>query len=490
MITSFLGVLILILGWYLFELNRQLEKTKSSLKRYEFLSTQEDFQRNLALDIASKREELELLLKKQVEFSDKYKKLCKREEINDFLDSDIYSKRKKISELEVFKTKLNIEIKQLQEEVDFLSEESYVQSFGFYQPRYDFIGSGNYISQLKNIKAKQRVEIREHRAIDCRSDFFLGSSKEEGEKVVTNFQKLILTIFNSECDSLISKIKYSSNMDLVEKKIEKACEKLNKRSQVIACNINKKYLNLKLQEAHLQYQIECDAQEEREREKIIREEAKERRKIESLMKKAEEAEERESRVQQEIENALREQELSHGIEKEQLEVQLQSLRRKLEKARSDKDQANEQAALTKAGYIYVISNIGSFGRDIYRICMTKKSGDPDDYVNSMAPYTPFPFDIHLKFVSENALETLAKMQQIFYDKRINKARNERRGFFYASLNEIIQVVEEIRKETGVIKGVKINRAPQAYEYRRTQAIERKNNNESPHEDDLAVNDIA
>ena len=97
MSTSLLGIIILILGWCLFECNRQLDKTKASLKRYEFISTQENFQRNLALDIVSKREELEILLKKQGELVNKYKNLCIKEEVNDFLDSDIFSKRKTIS---------------------------------------------------------------------------------------------------------------------------------------------------------------------------------------------------------------------------------------------------------------------------------------------------------------------------------------------------------------------------------------------------------
>lgn len=488
MSTSFLGIIILILGWCLFESNRQLDKTKASLKRYEFISTQEDFQRNLALDIASKREELEILLKKQGELVSKYKNLCIKEEVNDFLDSDISSKRKTISRLEEIKNKLDAEIRQLQKEVDDLSEESYVQSFGFYQPKYEFIGPGNYASQLQGVKTKQKILIRENKAINCHLNSF--SSGSDKEKMVRSFQKMVLTIFNSECDSLASKIRYSSNMDSVESRLKKAYENLNKKSQVIDCEIDRKYLNLKLQEVHLKYQIELEAQEEREREKIMREDAKERQRTEKFMREAEEAEERENRFKQEIENALQEQELSHGVEKERLEIQIQGLNQKLEKARSDKDKANEQAAFTKAGYIYVISNIGSFGRDVYRICMTKKSGDPDDYVDNMAPFTPFPFDIHLKFVSENALETLTKMQQTFYEKRINKARNERRGFFHASLDEIIQAVEEIKKETGVIKSIDLNRAPQAYEYRRTQAIERKNSNDNSLENNSLINDIA
>lgn len=117
--------------------------------------------------------------------------------------------------------------------------------------------------------------------------------------------------------------------------------------------------------------------------------------------------------------------------------------------------------------------------------MTKKSGEPDDYVNSMNPVVPFPFDIHLRFVSENALDTLTKLQQRFSDRRVNRVRTERKGFFRVSLDEIIQAVEEI-KQDGVLKNVHPVKTVQAYEYYKTQAIERKGKqNLNPIENEIA-----
>lgn len=316
--------------------------------------------------------------------------------------------------------------------------------------------------------------IKDRKAVICDTSWTIQGSEKDGRKMIESFQKLILKIFNSECDNLISKIKYNSNVEASETKISKAFSRLNKNAEVVHCEISGKYLKLKFKELFLSYQIECESQEEKERQKIIREEARERRQIEKYMKAAEEAEEREIQFQQELEVALQEQELSHGIEKEKLEVQVRQLKHKLEKARNEKEKANEQASLEKAGNIYVISNIGSFGRDIYRICMTKKSGDPDEYVSSMSPSTPFPFDIHLRFMSENALETLASLHKYFADKRVNKARSERKGFFKVSLEEIIESVEDIKQKTGHIKGVElVSKAPPAYDYRRSKAFERK-----------------
>ena len=296
--------------------------------------------------------------------------------------------------------------------------------------------------------------------------------------MANNFLKLVLTIFNNECDTLVSKMKYSSNVDSVEAKARKHFDRLNKNSEIINCEITEQYLKLKLKELHLQYQREVERYEESEREKAIREEVRDSKKIAKLEKQSEEAEERENRFQQELENALKEQKLSYGVEKEKLEIQVQCLRQEVEKAREEKEEANAQAAMTKAGYIYVVSNIGSLGRNVYRIWMTK-SNEPDKSIDIMSRAVPFPFDVHLKFISEEATDTMARLQSTFSDKRINKV-NERRGFFNASLEEILQAVKNIREETGVIKSLQFeDQAPSAYEYRRTQAMERSNQDSQP-----------
>jgi hypothetical protein len=118
----------------------------------------------------------------------------------------------------------------------------------------------------------------------------------------------------------------------------------------------------------------------------------------------------------------------------------------------------------------VISNIGTLGRDVYRICMTKRNDNEDGYVRSMTPEVPFPFDIHFKFISEDASDTLRRLHQRFEDRRVNVV-NPRREFFRVSYDEIAQAIEEIQKETGSLKNIRSERSPQAYEYRRTQAAE-------------------
>lgn len=426
-----LFILSVLIGIYAFKTHRRLESAQRDLYRYKHLTSQEKYQDKLSLEIKSKESQRLYLAGEEAR-----------------LKTSIELLSKKLSELK---------------------EEEFVESYGFYQPKYDFIASGSYESLLKKNREKQKEMVKRKTAAVCHSEWSVGNSKKEGERMVKNFLKLVLTIFNNECDASISRLKYSSNVESAEAKIRKLFERLNRNSRVIHCEITDNYLELKIKQLHLQYQIETEKYENSEREKAIKAEAKERKKIDELMKKAEEAEEQEKRFQQELENKLKEKELGYGVERGKLEIQIQQLKQKIEEAKNVKEKANEEAALTKAGHIYVVSNLGSLGRNMYRIWMTK-SGDPDKTIDIMSRAVPFPFDVHLKFISEEATDTMSRLRTAFSDRNVNKV-NEQRGFFNVSLDEIIQVVTGIKEDTGAIKSIHVDRAPSAYEYRRTQAIE-------------------
>lgn len=415
----------------------ELNRSRKALRRYDSLSSQENFIEQLNLDIHNRQRELQNL------------------------DQQCSSLKKQIS--------------QLKQQIPDFEEELYVQSFGFYQTKYNFINSGDYEFQLKRIKEQQRGMIKNNDAAICNISLSLNDSEKEGQKLSQNFLKLILTIFNSECDTVINKVK-TSNIDTSEEKIKRVFNDLNKKSKIINCEITEEYLKLKIRELHLKYELECKKQEEKEQEQEIRnqmkQEEKENRKLEEEAKKIREAEENESQYRQQLAIALRQQESVAKQERRQLEVQIEQLRQNLAKAISDKEAAISRSAMVKAGYIYIISNIGSLGRDVYRICMTKRSTDEDGYIKEMSPVVPFPFDIHFKFISEDASDTLRRLHERFKDRRVN-AINLRRDFFEISIDEIAQAVEDIKKETGALKNIQYEKAPQALEYRRTIAIKRK-----------------
>ena len=105
-----------------------------------------------------------------------------------------------------------------------------------------------------------------------------------------------------------------------------------------------------------------------------------------------------------------------------------------------------RAANQRAGYVYVISNIGAFGERMVKIGMTRRL-DPMDRVNELGDASvPFRFDVHALFFSENAVGVETALHQTFAAQRVNKV-NHRREFFYATSSEVLAA---LRKQVGAV----------------------------------------
>lgn len=135
--------------------------------------------------------------------------------------------------------------------------------------------------------------------------------------------------------------------------------------------------------------------------------------------------------------------------------------RELEK---EKETVMEREANARAGFVYVISNIGSFGENIYKIGMTRRL-EPMDRVKELSSASvPFEFDVHAMIFSENAPELESTLHKHFEKQSVNRV-NLKKEFFHVSLDEIEKVVLENYNNT-----VEFTRIPVANEYRQTQAI--------------------
>lgn len=112
----------------------------------------------------------------------------------------------------------------------------------------------------------------------------------------------------------------------------------------------------------------------------------------------------------------------------------------------------------KAGTVYIISNLGSFGEDVFKVGMTRRL-EPQDRVNELGSASvPFKFDVHSFIFSEDAVALESKLHQMLTDKRVNKV-NLRKEFFKVSIDELEKLVEEIEPTA------EFNRTMLASEYR-------------------------
>ena len=128
----------------------------------------------------------------------------------------------------------------------------------------------------------------------------------------------------------------------------------------------------------------------------------------------------------------------------------------------------------KAGYVYIISNIGSFGEGIYKIGMTRRL-DPQDRVDELGDASvPFKFDVHAMVFSDDAPALEAALHRAFDSRKVNMVNN-RKEFFRVTLNEIEDVVKKNYDKT-----VEFTRLPQAEQYRETQMIQKKRHKNLAH----------
>jgi hypothetical protein len=142
------------------------------------------------------------------------------------------------------------------------------------------------------------------------------------------------------------------------------------------------------------------------------------------------------------------------------------LEKKLEEAQANKERAIARAQMTRSGHVYVISNIGSFGEDVFKIGMTRRL-DPMDRVRELGDASvPFQVDVHAVIYSEDAPNLENALHRTFHHRRINLV-NYRREFFKATLDEI---AEAVRNHHGDIE---FTRLAEAKGYRQSLALIRE-----------------
>jgi len=307
--------------------------------------------------------------------------------------------------------------------------------------------------------------VKDGKAATCDNPWTVNNSKAEGERMIRDYTKLIVRSFNNECDASIVAVKFS-NIESIEKRIRKAFDVLNGLGARMGISIAQAYLNLKLEELYLCYEYQVKKQEEKEEQKRIREEMREQAK---LMKEIEEAKARVEKEEKHFRKALetidaRLAKAQDDSDRADLEKEKAKLEQQLADAEKTKADIQNREQSTRAGYVYVISNIGSFGEDVYKIGVTRRL-DPQERIDELGDSSvPFDFDIHALIFSDDAPALETALHRAFDKRKLNMI-NQRREFFHVSLNEIERVVK-----SNFNKPVEMIRLAEAAEYRQSMVL--------------------
>lgn len=380
------------------------------------------------------------------------------------LTTDADHLRNLIKLSEKTKADLVTQVSSLQKDVEQLSLDAHVQDFGLYEPKYQFPDSPSYKQELDRIYDLEKEMIKADRAARCQTTWTVEGSQARGRKMVEQQLKLMLQAFNGETDALISKVRFD-NAKRIEERIEKLFEKLNKLGAEKQCFITREFFELKLKELHLTHEYAEKKQQEAEEQRAIREQMREEEKAQRELERAQlEAEREAERYQSALQKAQRDAEKAQGEKLNKLNAEIERLSQLVTDANARKERAISQAQLTKSGYVYIISNVGSFGEEVYKIGMTRRL-DPMDRVHELGDASvPFAFDVHAMVYSEDApgLENL--LHRSFDQRRVNLV-NTKKEFFRVALDEIREVVT--KHHAGEVKYTLV---AEALEFRKSQGM--------------------
>lgn len=353
---------------------------------------------------------------------------------------------------------MNNEMEKLEEQINEHNNITFLIDTNLYANPYTYSDSKEYREELDKIKKEQREWLQSRESLEEH-----GTWKVNQKVDSTIHASIILAYrsFNNECDNIIMNVKYS-NIGTCEKKIRKSFKDIND----IICSkhtgyffsMPEKYLELKIKELMLKVGYETKKQEEKEEQQRIREIMKEEERVAKEIEEAKKSVEKdEKHVTNEISKLEKKLAKEKG-DKQELLNQIAKLKSKLEELAVVKQNVLNREANAKAGYVYVISNIGSFGENVYKIGVTRRLV-PEERVHELSNASvPYKFDIHAMIFAEDAFELETNLHKIFNANRVNKV-NTRKEFFAVSLDEIEKAVHEFNPT------VEFTRTALAEEYR-------------------------
>ncbi|EGR2252662.1 DUF4041 domain-containing protein [Vibrio parahaemolyticus] len=418
-------------------LDEALTKTKKELKALE--QTNESVKQS----IVTAKNELETVNAETAELQD-----LKRQD-----DSLKLSIQEQQAHLDTAKSTLvvlnaNIEkgeldLNELMGDIDLYSRlDEYTAHGHFEMPQYLYETSTRYAEEIKDIRQQQKDMIKGKTAITFPETTVISNDKSFNKKILNGQVKLMLSAFNIECDMLIGKVSPSSFGRTLER-IEKLANNLEKSAATLECGFDIDYIELKFEECKLQYQFTLKKQEEIAEQKLIKEQIREeQRAIKEFQKAIADAEKEEMMYRNLLDKAQQELAKASEQERSDMEQRIAILEQQLAEAEAKEERAKSMAEQTRKGHVYVISNIGSFGEDVYKIGLTRRL-EPMDRVKELGDASvPFPFDVHAMIYTDDAPALETALHREFHAQRVN-AVNLRKEFFSVDLDDIKEAVEKI-----------------------------------------------
>lgn len=375
---------------------------------------------------------------------------------------------KEISKLEEILEAKKLELGAIKKEISISNDVLSLQEYGFFERRYNFSDSTQYKDKLDTLRMKQKSKVKNGLAGVITTPLMLDNSKSKGEAMQKQLIKAAIRGFNGEADAHLVKVSVS-NVDKKISALRKAFEQLNKMYERNKIQITHAYLDLKIEELRLAAEYELQKQEEKELLREQRAKEKEDKKLQAeIAAKRKQVEKDRKHFKQMLENVEKLLESASPEEQGKLKLQLSEYQDKLSELDDIEEDIDYREGHATAGYVYIISNIGAFGEDVYKIGVTRRL-EPMERIRELGSASvPFQFDVHALIFSEEAFALESELHNKFEAYKVNKI-NGRKEYFKVPFAKIKEVLEN-HKELAI----ELTEKAEAFEYRQGILMEKGN----------------
>jgi Domain of unknown function (DUF4041)/Meiotically up-regulated gene 113 len=321
---------------------------------------------------------------------------------------------------------LQARLHELRKEVVTTEETALLQEAGVYRYHHPLSDSVAYQGALKTLQAEiKAMTKKDGGAVYGNTNWTVNGSLPQGRKMVRDFSKLMLRAYNAEADNLVRSLK-PYKLPAASERLNKVVTTIARLGQTMDINISSAYHQLRIRELQLTADYRQKQSEEKEREREEKERLREERAAQKEMEREKARLEKERQHYLNSLEALKAKGDAEAVSRH--EAELETIQRAIE-------DVDYRAANIRAGYVYVISNIGSFGEGVVKVGLTRRL-EPMDRVRELGDASvPFRFDVHAMLFSQDAVGIEASLHDRLADRRLNRI-NTRREFFRAEPDEV------------------------------------------------------
>lgn len=359
-------------------------------------------------------------------------------------------------------TEKELKLSEVKNQLAIADDDLEMQTVGFYKRRYKFSDSEKYNDALTKKRHQEKSAVKDKYAGTILAPMTLDGSASKGKTMQNQLIRAAIRGFNGEADALLTKITVA-NVDKKVQALYRAAEQINKMYQRNNIAIAQYYVDMKRDELYLAAEFEEEKRREKE---ILREQREKEREDKKLQAEIAAKRKKLQKERAHYENVifdLREK-LSKTSESETLEFksQIAEYESQLEEINQAEEDVDYHEGHATTGYVYVISNVGSFGPDVYKIGVTRRL-DPLERINELGNASvPFKFDVHALVFSEDAFGLETELHNKFDKFKVNKV-NSRKEYYHIPL---VEIKKAISAHSDV--SAEFIDAPEAFEFHQSQ----------------------